>query len=420
MNNPTLAPHIKTALRIIGGIVMVGLIFLGGVYIGYDNRPAFAKVTNIVHQDAIASSTDSSKPVTMTDFAPFWKAWELASQNYVAADKTTDQDRMYGAIKGMLAAYGDPYTTFFPPAENTQFQSQIAGSFSGVGLELGQKDNILTVIAPLKDTPADVAGIKPGDKIIKINDTDTTNISVDQATDLIRGKEGTTLTLTIVRDGLTAPKVFTLTRATIDLPTVKTEDIANKGVFVIHFYSFSAQSADLFRKAMETYLNSGEHKLLLDLRGNPGGYLDAAVQIGSEFIPQGETIVKEIGKTPTDVTIYTSTGPKIFPDGDKLIILADKGSASAAEILSGALSEQGIGTLVGEQTFGKGSVQQVIPITSDTSMKVTVAKWYTPNGISISEKGLTPKVVIPFDPTAKTDTQLQKAIDLFANPNPQQ
>jgi carboxyl-terminal processing protease len=152
---------------------------------------------------------------------------------------------------------------------------------------------------------------------------------------------------------------------------------------------------------------------LLDLRGNPGGYLDAAVQIGSEFIPQGKTIVKEIGKSPTDTNTYTSTGPKVFPAGDKLVILADQGSASAAEILAGALSEQGIGTLVGTQTFGKGSVQQVIPLTNDTSLKVTVAHWYTPDGTSISEKGLTPKIVIPVDPAVKTDTQLQKAIDLF-------
>ncbi len=165
---------------------------------------------------------------------------------------------------------------------------------------------------------------------------------------------------------------------------------------------------------MNNYLASGDHKLLIDLRGNPGGYLDAAVQIGSEFIPAGKTIVKEIGKDPSDVTVHTSTGPVIFPSGDKLIILADQGSASAAEILAGALSQQGIGTLVGQQTFGKGSVQQVIPLTNDTSLKVTIAHWYTPDGTSISEKGLTPSIVIPFDSTAKTDTQLEKAVDLFS------
>jgi carboxyl-terminal processing protease len=408
MNNSQQPTQVKTALRIFGGLVLVGVIFLGGVYVGYDNRPAFAKVTELVHQatpTAVASTTD---------FAPFWKAWNIVDQNFPGADKVTAQNRMYGAIKGMLASFGDPYTTFFPPAENTQFQSQIAGSFSGIGIEIGLKDNILTVIAPLKGTPAEVAGIKSGDKILKINDTDTNNITIDQAIDIIRGKDGTAVSLTIAREGLTAPKVFSITRATIDLPTVDTETRADQKVFVIHLYNFSANSADLFNKALNTYKASGYHNLLIDLRGNPGGYLDAAVQIGSSFIPEGKVIVKEIGKTPADVSVHNSAGPVIFPSTDHLIVLVDKGSASAAEILAGALSEQGIATLVGQQTFGKGSVQQVIPITNDTSMKVTVAKWYTPNGVSISEKGLTPKIVIPFDATAKTDTQLQKAIDLFS------
>ncbi len=258
---------------------------------------------------------------------------------------------------------------------------------------IGEKDNILTVIAPLKGTPADKAGILSGDKILKIDGKDTSSLTVDQAVDLMRGKSGTSVTLSIGRVGTTTTiKDYTITRATIDLPTVDTE-MRSGGVFVIHLYSFSANSAELFKAALNKYLASGDHNLLIDLRGNPGGYLDAAVQIGSEFIPQGKVIVKEIGKTASDVSVHNSTGPKMFPDGDKLIILANQGSASAAEILSGALSEQGIGVLVGQQTFGKGSVQQVIPLTSDTAMKVTVAKWYTPNGVSISEKGLTPKLL---------------------------
>jgi carboxyl-terminal processing protease len=399
-----LPAHIKLGLQIVGGVVLIGLVFLGGVYVGYDNRSSFQKITDLVH------SSDSS--VSTADFSEFWQAWQIVDQDFPGADKVSSQDRVYGAIQGMLASFGDPYTTFFPPAENTQFQSQIAGEFSGIGIEIGEKDNVLTVIAPLKGTPADAAGIKPGDAITKINTTNTSTLTIDQAVDMIEGKDGTTVTLTIARTGVATPLTFTITRATINLPTVDTETRPG-GVFIIHLYSFSANSADLFKAALNKYLASGDHDLLLDLRGNPGGYLDAAVQIGSEFIPQGKVIVKEIGKTPSDVTIHTSTGPKVFPSGDKLIILADQGSASAAEILAGALSEQGIGTLVGEQTFGKGSVQEVIPLSNNTSMKVTVAHWYTPDGISISEKGLTPQIVIPLDPNAKTDTQLAKAVALF-------
>ncbi len=390
-------PQVKVALRILSVLLIAVLIFLGGVYVGYDNSPV------------------SDAPVADVNLAPFWKAWQLVNQDFAPAanaPKTTDQDHLYGAIQGMVASFGDPYTTFFPPAENTQFQAQIAGSFSGVGIEIGEKDGVLTVIAPLKGTPADKAGVKSGDQIVKINSTVTSSITIDQAVAMIQGKDGTSVTLTLARQGVAAPIVVSIVRGMINLPTVDTE--SRDGVFIIHFYVFSADSASLFQNAMQSYLASGDHNLLIDLRGNPGGYLDAAVQIGSEFIPQGKVIVKEIGRDAANTETYTSTGPVIFPKGDKLVILADQGSASAAEILSGALSEQGIGTLVGTQTFGKGSVQQVIPLTDNTSLKITVAHWYTPDGISISEKGLTPQIVIPADPNATTDTQLQKAINLFA------
>jgi carboxyl-terminal processing protease len=403
-------PHVKMGLRIFGGLLVIGVIFLGGVYVGYQNRPGFTKITDLVHQP------DANPNISASDLAPFWKAWQIVSQNFAPgtnAKPTTDQDHIYGAIQGLVGSFGDPYTTFFPPSQNTQFQAQIAGSFSGVGIEIGQKDGILTVIAPLKGTPADKAGVKSGDQIIKIDATNTSTITVDQAVTLIQGKNGTTVTLTLVRKGTPTPLIVPIVRATIDLPTVSTENRTDKKVFIIHLYSFSAQSTTLFRKAMDAYLLSGEHKLLVDLRGNPGGYLDAAVQIGSEFIPEGKIIVKEIGKDPKDISMHNSTGPVIFPQGDKLVILADQGSASAAEILAGALSQQGIGILVGQQTFGKGSVQQVMPLTSDTSLKVTIAHWYTPDGTSISAKGLTPKILIPFDVTAKTDTQLEKAVDLL-------
>lgn len=401
----------QITLRIIGSIALVVAVFFGGVYVGYGNQPAFAKVTELVH------GNDPS--VSAADFNSFWKAWKLVNDNFAPAKEgsapISAQDRIYGAIQGMVASYGDPYTTFFTPSQNTQFQAQITGSFSGVGIQLGAKDNALTVIAPLKGTPAEKAGVKAGDKIIKIDDTVTTNLTVDQAVGLIQGKSGTTVTLTLLREGTSTPIVTPITRQTIELPTVDTE-MREGDVFVIHLYSFSAQSASLFKGAMEKYKASGDHKLLIDLRGNPGGYLEAAVQIASQFLPQGKVVVSEIGKNPKDISVHTSTGPKIFPDGDKLMILVDQGSASAAEILAGALSQHGVGVLVGQQTFGKGSVQQVIPVTEDTALKVTTAHWYTPDGTSISAKGLTPKILIPFDSKEKTDTQLKKAIDLFASP----
>lgn len=395
--------HIHIGLRAFVGIVVVAGVFLVGVYVGFENRPASQKIVGLVNKESVIVPGDT------TDFEPFWKAWQLVQEKYPGADKTTNQDHVYGAIKGLLASFGDPYTTFFTPEESKVFESEIAGEFGGVGMEMGQKDGILTVIAPLKDTPASKAGILAGDKIVKIGDLLSADMSVDKAVSMIRGEPGTSVTITIVRDGLTQPKVVTMTRAKISIPTVDTEKHGD--VFVIKLYSFSAQSPGLFQNALKEFADSGKTKLVLDLRNNPGGYLDAAVSMASWFLPQGDVVVKEIGKTDTDVTLHKSAGPGIFKGKIKMVVLVNKGSASASEILAGALSEHGVATLMGTQTYGKGSVQELMKLTSDTSIKITIAKWYTPEGVSISESGLTPKVVLEPNKDDTRDTQLDAAID---------
>jgi carboxyl-terminal processing protease len=398
--------HLSTGLRILVGIICLAGVFLTGVYVGFENRPSSQKVTGLINKDtATVAGT--------TDFEPFWKAWQLVKEKYPGADKTTDQEHVYGAIKGLLASFGDPYTMFFTPEESKIFEGEIAGEFGGVGMEMGQKDGILTVVAPLKDTPAFKAGILAGDKIIKINDEVSTSMTTDKAIDLIRGEPGTSVTLTIAREGDSEPKVFTLVRAKISIPTVDTEKHDDKKVFVIKLYSFSAQSPELFRNALNEFANTGYTHLVLDLRNNPGGYLDAAVSMASWFLPEGDVVVKEIGKTDKDTVLHKSKGPGIFKGKIDMVILVNKGSASASEILAGALSEHGIATLMGTQTFGKGSVQELMKLTSDTSIKITVAKWYTPNGVSISDSGLTPKIVLEPNKDEKVDTQLEKAINYF-------
>lgn len=396
-------PHVAQGVRIASSIIFGIVVFLAGIYVGFENRPSIQKVTGLYNKESVVTAD--------TDFNAFWKAWQVANEKFPGADKVSNADRMYGAIKGMLASFNDPYTTFFTPTENIAFETEINGAFSGVGIEIGSKNNVLTVIAPMKDTPAYKAGILSGDKIVKIDEKITAGLSIDDAIDLIRGENGTAITLTIIREGATEPKVFQMNRSTIIIPTVDTE--TKDGVFIIHLYNFSAQSVTQFKQSFNEYLVSGNKNLILDLRGNPGGYLDAAVAIGSMFIPEGQIIVKEIGKIESEVSVHKSTGPVLFPEGNKLVVLVDKGSASASEILAGALSEHGIGQLVGTQTYGKGSVQEVIPVTADTSMKVTIAKWYTPNGVSISDHGLTPSVTSVYEPESSTDTQLQSAINLL-------
>jgi carboxyl-terminal processing protease len=320
---------------------------------------------------------------------------------------------------------------FFPPAEAKIFASQIAGNFEGVGMEVGNKDGKLVVVAPIKESPAEKAGMKTGDVILMIDGKESVSMPSDEAVQLIRGKAGTKVTLTVAREGVKAPIAITITRARIDLPTVKTQTkdevaadgtssgsgLRKDGIFVISLYSFSANSANLFRNALKEFINSGSHKLVLDLRGNPGGYLEAAVDMASWFLPSGATVVKEEFGKDKNANVYRSKGYDIFGDKLKMVILVDGGSASASEILAGALSENGVAKLVGQKTFGKGSVQELVPITSDTSLKVTVAKWLTPKGISISKHGIEPDYAVPFteeDAKAKKDPQMDKAVELLS------
>ena len=388
-------------------VLLVVLFFIFGIYLGDHNRPAIDKVTGL--------SGKETAVVTQTDFSPFWKVWDTINKKYPSAAKTTDQERVYGAIKGLVGSLNDPYSIFFSPDEAKSFEEEIAGNFTGIGMEVGMKDKILTVIAPLKDTPAYRAGIKPGDKILKIDNTVTSNLSIDEAIKLMRGEKGTTVVLTIFRDGNKDPMEIKIIRDIINIPTLDTEKRAD-GIFVIKLYSFSANSANLFRDAMKQFTESGSDKLLLDLRGNPGGYLDAAIDMASWFLPGNKIVVTEDYGNNKSPDVYRSKGYNIFTDKLKFVILIDGGSASASEILAGAMQDNGRAKLVGSQSFGKGSVQEVVNITSDTILKVTVAKWLTPNGTSISEKGLTPDYVVEFTPkdiAAKNDPQLNKAVQLL-------
>jgi len=397
--------------------VMTILVFGAGVFVGrFGNSRGASEHLNVVNDD---SSGVSSSTI---DMGPFWNVWNILDERFVQTHKNvktpTNEDKVYAAIQGLTAAYGDPYTVFMPPAQSTDFKTDISGDFEGVGMELAAGDDGITVVAPLKGTPAYVAGIKTGDILLSIDGTSTMNIDVDTAVNLIRGKAGTTVDLTFARKGESKPLDFKLTRAVINVPTVDTD---TKGdVFIIRLYNFYEPSADDFRNALRQFVESGKNKLILDLRGNPGGYLDSAVDMASWFLPLGDVVVRENFGSSSPEQIYRSKGYNVFNSNLKMMILVDGGSASAAEILSGALQEHGIAKLVGTQTFGKGSVQELMPITSDTSLKITIAKWLTPNGVSISQSGLTPDYVVPMtdaDVAAGKDPQMDKAVSLLDGTN---
>lgn len=354
------------------------------------------------------------------DMSLFWDAWRVLDEKYVPAStsvKVTDNEKVWGAIAGLAASYGDPYTTFFPPEENAAFQEEISGNFEGVGMEVDIKDDALTVVAPLKGSPAERAGVKSGDKIVSINNVPTYGMSVEDAVKNMRGTKGTEVELSLVRDG--EPLELTLIRDVIQIPTSDTKilgpdgKVAQHGVFVISLYNFSAISAVEFRKALKEYIASGSDKLIIDVRGNPGGYLDAAVDMASWFLPVGAPVVREDFGANKEEGVYRSRGYTGWRKNPQVVVLMNKGSASASEILAGALKDQGVAVLVGDQSFGKGSVQEVVPLRGGTSLKVTVARWLTPNGVSISGGGLTPDYAVKDDSKTEADEQMLEALRLL-------
>ncbi len=388
--------------------------FLFGLYLGYENRPEVKKILSLTNIEAPLPFTREQ-----VDFAPFWKTWNIIDEKFVASTSTVpaDQEKVWGAIAGLVDSLGDPHSVFFPPAEAETFAENLSGNFGGVGMEIGMENDMLTVIAPLKNTPAEKAGLLPKDKILKIDGTDTAQMKIDEAVRLIRGPVGTKVTLTVGREKINEPFTVEIERAIITIPTIETETLP-EGIFLIKFYNFSANSPNLFRGALREFVLSGMDKLIIDIRGNAGGFLEAAVDITSWFLPSGKVIVTEDFGGDTKDTVYRSRGYDIFNDNLKLVILINGGSASASEIFAGALSEHGKAILVGEKTFGKGSVQELISITDATSLKITIAHWLTPKGNSISDNGITPDYVVSKNTDNKDitkDAQLEKAKEILLN-----
>jgi carboxyl-terminal processing protease len=285
---------------------------------------------------------------------------------------------------GLAASYGDPYTVFLLPADSKELNEDISGEFGGIGVEIENTGGYLTVVSPLPGTPADKAGLRPKDIIVKIDDKDSINISSSAAVKLIRGEPGTKVVLTIARDGEKDFLEVEIERALIEIPIIKT--YKKDGVFVIKLFSFTENSPELFIEAVKEFRDTGYDKLIIDLRGNPGGHLFAAVYIAGLFLPEGDIVVTEDYGNEKEVlkSGQYHDGSKtlnIFSDRVKVGVLVDGGSASAAEILAGALHDHNRAILLGTNTYGKGTVQKVDDIGSDgASLKYTIAKFILPNG----------------------------------------
>jgi len=385
-------------------------IVLGSFVLGF-----FTGQTTVSSVQKIKSAInlDRGQP-TAVDFSLFWDAWRLVEDKYVGRQDLDPQKMLYGAIAGMVRGVGDPYTVFMDPEENQQFMEGMIGEFEGIGAELGMRDNILTVIAPLEGTPAQKAGLKPGDKIVKINDKLTTDLSVDEAVVLIRGPKDTEVSLTVMRDEWPDAREIKIIRGTIKIPVIDFKIVDN--IAQIRLYEFNQNSADEFAKVAQKIISQRDNKIkgiVLDMRNNPGGYLDLSVNIAGWFLPAGRMVaIEDYGNGKKDQ--YRSPGPgslKNIP----LVVLINQGSASAAEILAGALRDNRQILLVGEKSFGKGSVQQLQDLLGGSSLKVTVAKWLTPSGKSIQDQGLEPDIKVEMteqDAQAGRDPQMDKAMEV--------
>jgi len=365
-------------------------------------------------------------PPEDVDFSPVWKAWRVIDEKFVPAAVATstqvatstaekNQERVWGMIQGLAGSLEDPYTFFLPPKENEIFADDISGAFEGVGMEIAVKNQVLTVVSPLKGSPAERAGIKSGDSILKIDNVETRGMDISTAVSRIRGPKGTQVTFLVMREGFTEPREIKVTREVINVPIVTTK-ARSDGVFVIELQSFTANSPELFRRALREFVESGSRSLVLDLRGNPGGYLEAAVDMASWFLPTGRVVVTEDYGGNAESVVHRSRGYDVFNENLRMVMLVDRGSASASEILAGALQHYGIAKMVGDRTFGKGSVQELVEITSDTALKITVARWLGPDGEQIPLDGIVPDVEIKNteeDVKAGKDPQLEKAIEIL-------
>lgn len=393
--------------------LVLSLGFMGGLSVGAaGGARAFSNVPLI--GDGLSTTPDPT-----LDFTDFWKVYNTLEAKHVGGKGTTTppttDEKLWGAIQGLVEAYGDPYTVFFPPEEAKIFEENIAGNFGGVGMEIGKnQDGILTVIAPLKGTPAERAGIRAGDLILSIDGDSTEGLSTDEAVRMIRGEKGTPVTFGILRDG--ASVEVKVVRATIEVPTIDSGYDSKTGVYTITLYEFTGTSAKLFDRALADFAKSGSDRLLIDVRGNPGGYLSSAVSMAGHFLPRGASVVTEDYSGNRQNIVHRSAGTGGIPEGARVAVLVDQGSASASEILAGALQDADAATLIGTRTFGKGSVQELVDI-GPASLKITVARWLTPNGRSISDGGLTPDIEVKraeqAGPTPTTDVQKERAIQFL-------
>ena len=404
LNKDNSLNNVKNIKLVLPIFVSIVLVFSLGFYLGK------SKVENPFRSVAYYDKEEVIEEEKL-DFNLYWEVWDSVKSNYVDKIKVDDKDLFYGSLRGIAEATGDPYTIFMDPVETKEFTDDLAGTFEGIGAEIGLRNDIATVIAPLDGMPAQIAGVRSGDKIYAVDDAPTIGLSINEVVRKIRGPKDTKVKLTIIRAD---DKAFDLeiTRGVIVINSVKTE-MRSDGIFVLRINNFNDDTEFLFNRAVDEILEKKPKAIILDLRNNPGGYLDTAINIASEWVEEGMVVAEQLNNNRRNE--YPARGLARLKDF-KTFVLVNGGSASASEILAGALRDYEKATLIGETTFGKGSVQALKPLSDGSILKVTVSKWLTPAGDSINEKGLDPNIEVLLtmeDVNNDLDPQFDKALELI-------
>lgn len=392
-------------------ILIILVVFIAGILVGAQSNGVLTnknfvsgKVTNKEAKPGFLSKD--------VDFDLFWQTWDIIKQNYVH-QPVSETELLYGAMAGSVASLGDPHSIFFDPETTSQFTEELKGKFDGIGSEIGIKNDSLTIIAPLPGTPAEKAGLRAGDKILSIDAEDTAGMSLDYAVNKIRGPRGTDVVLLVNRTGWEAPKEIKLTRDTIKIESVRWKMLDNN-IAYIELRFFNEDTSAAFNKAVTEIITKNPKGIILDLRSNPGGFLDTAIDVASAWVEKGVVVYeKSADGTLKPHEVNGKARLKDFPT----IVLTNEGSASGSEIVAGALKDYKLATLIGEKTFGKGSVQTLFPLPDGSSIKLTIALWLTPNENAIDGQGIEPDIEVKLtdeDFNQDKDPQLDRAI-LYLN-----
>lgn len=348
---------------------------------------------------AKSAATEARLEEIYGDLETFADSLAIIENHYV--DPVTPKKLVYGALKGMLASL-DPYSQFLEPADHDAIRQETEGQFGGIGIEVSYRDGVLSVVTALDDTPAYHAGVLPEDKIVKINGESTRDLILDEAVKMLRGEPGTEVSLSVLRDGESRVIDFNLKRAVIKVKSIKRSGLIDEGIGYIRISEFQEHTPEDFKKALRNLEKLHLRGLILDLRNNPGGLFPESVKVAECFVPRDKLIVSTKGRLADQNADYMSSGQteaKPYP----IAVLVNRGTASAAEILAGALKDHGLAILVGTRTFGKGSVQTVIPMKDGSAVRMTTSRYYTPSGRLIHGEGIQPDIEAPFEPPADAD-----------------